>query len=523
MALQVKYGSTGSDVKKLQQTLNKNGYKLTEDGIFGAKTQAAVKDYQKKNGLDVDGIVGTNTWGALLKTNTTNTTATKAANTTATNTAGTVGTGFEYKDFSYDDFNYDKTYTAPEDFKYDDFQYGAYQESETVAAAKAALESQLANKPGGYQSQWQSQLDDAINKILNREKFSYDLNGDALYQQYKDKYIQQGKMAMADTMGQAAAMTGGYGNSYAAAVGNQSYQASLQQLNDIVPELYQMAYDRYNQEGQDLYNQYAMLGERENMDYSRYRDSVNDWQAERDYLTGRYDSERNFDYSKYADDRNFQYGKYADDRNLAYNQYVDDRNFDYNQYINDRNYEYDKYVNDRNFAYGQYADDKSYAYNDYRNQIEDAQWKANFDEALRQYNEQFAYQKDRDAVSDSQWREEMDRLLANDQISQEQWQAEMDRLLANDQITQDQWKAEMDRMLANDKISQEQWQKEMDRLLANDKTANDQWNKEFEEKYGAPVLTEGSQEYWDNYNSKYESGSFNNGTLTQDQIKQLHK
>ena len=78
-------------------------------------------------------------------------------------------------------------------------------------------------------------------------------------------------------------------------------------------------------------------------------------------------------------------------------------------------------------------------------------------------------------------------------------------------------------MLANDKISQEQWQKEMDRLLANDKTANDQWNKEFEEKYGAPVLTEGSQEYWDNYNSKYESGSFNNGTLTQDQIKQLHK
>ena len=445
MALQVQYGSRGSDVKKLQQTLNKNGYKLTEDGIFGAKTQAAVKDYQKKNGLDVDGIVGTNTWGALLKANTAtttasnakNTTATKAATTTAPNTSGTVGTGFEYKDFSYDDFQYD-----------------GYQESETVAAAKAALESQLANKPGEYQSQWQSQLDEAINKILNREKFSYDLNGDALYQQYKDKYIQQGKMAMADTMGQAAAMTGGYGNSYAASVGNQAYQQSLQQLNDIVPELYQMAYDRYNQEGQDLYNQYAMLGERENADYGRYRDSVNDWQTERDYLTGRYDTERNLDYSKYTDERNFQYGKYADDRN---------------------------------FAYGQYADDKSYAYNDYRNKIEDAQWQATFDESLRQYNEQFAYQKDRDAVSDSQWREEMDRLLANDQISQEQWQAEMDR------------------------------------FLANDKTANDQWNKEFEEKYGSPVLAEGSQEYWDNYNSKYESGNYNNGTLSQDQIKQLQK
>ena len=89
--------------------------------------------------------------------------------------------------------------------------------------------------------------------------FSYDFNADALYQQYKDKYIQQGKMAMADTIGQASAMTGGYGNSYAATVGNQAYQASLQNLNDIIPELYQMAYDRYNQEGQDIRNNIAML------------------------------------------------------------------------------------------------------------------------------------------------------------------------------------------------------------------------------------------------------------------------
>ena len=276
--------------------------------------------------------------------------------------------GFQYKDFEYD-----KT------FDYGDFSYGDYEESDAVKAAKAALEAQLAQKPGEYQSQWQAQLDATINKILNREKFSYDFNGDALYQQYKDKYIQQGKMAMADTMGQAAAMTGGYGNSYAATVGNQAYQQSLQQLNDIVPELYQMAYDRYNQEGQDLYNQYAMLGDRENTDYGRYRDTVADWQTERDYLTGRYDSERDYDYSKYTDDRNFKYNQYANDRDFAYGQFVDDRNF----------------------AYGQYADDKSYAYNDYRNAIEDAQWKAEFDEAVRQYDEQFKYQQDRDAAADS--------------------------------------------------------------------------------------------------------------------------
>lgn len=61
----VKNGSKGADVKSLQEALNKLGYGLTADGIFGPKTEAAVKDYQKKNGLDADGIVGPKTWAKL--------------------------------------------------------------------------------------------------------------------------------------------------------------------------------------------------------------------------------------------------------------------------------------------------------------------------------------------------------------------------------------------------------------------------------------------------------------------------
>ena len=118
----------------------------------------------------------------------------------------------------------------------------------------------------------QSQLNSIINSILNRKEFSYDLNGDALYQQYKDKYIQQGKMAMGDAIGQASAMTGGYGNSYAQSVGQQMYQKELQNLNDIVPELYQMALDKYNMEGQDLYNQYGMLSDDYNREYGAWND-----------------------------------------------------------------------------------------------------------------------------------------------------------------------------------------------------------------------------------------------------------
>ena len=98
--------------------------------------------------------------------------------------------------------------------------------------------------------------DEALQAYLNREDFQYDLNGDALYRQYKDRYMEMGKTAMQDTMGQAAALTGGYGSSYAQSVGHQAYNSYLQQLGDVVPELYQLAYDRYRDKGDRLYKSY---------------------------------------------------------------------------------------------------------------------------------------------------------------------------------------------------------------------------------------------------------------------------
>lgn len=212
---------------------------------------------------------------------------------------------------------------APEQTQNNGFSYADYTPSDAVTQAQALLQQNMASKPGEYQSAWQGQLTDKISQILNRDKFSYDLNADAIYQQYADQYIQQGKMAMMDTMGQAQAMTGGYGNSYAQSVGQQAYQGYLQQLNDIVPELYGMALDQYNQEGQELYNQAALMAQQEDQDYGRYMDSMNEWLSERDFLTGRYDSERDYDYGKYADDRDFSYGSFIDDRNYQYQQEQD--------------------------------------------------------------------------------------------------------------------------------------------------------------------------------------------------------
>lgn len=131
---------------------------------------------------------------------------------------------------------------------------------------------------GKFQFGQQKELDELTDKILNREKFSYDLNGDAFYNQYKDKFTQQGKMAMMDTMGQAAALTGGYGSSYAQQVGQQTYQGHLQNLNDVVPELYQLARDNYDREGDALAQQFSLLANQEEKEYERHRDQVADEQ-----------------------------------------------------------------------------------------------------------------------------------------------------------------------------------------------------------------------------------------------------
>jgi peptidoglycan hydrolase-like protein with peptidoglycan-binding domain len=58
-------GSQGAAVKELQEKLNALGYKLTVDGIYGNKTADAVKDFQSKNGLRADGIVGPKTMEKL--------------------------------------------------------------------------------------------------------------------------------------------------------------------------------------------------------------------------------------------------------------------------------------------------------------------------------------------------------------------------------------------------------------------------------------------------------------------------
>lgn len=194
---------------------------------------------------------------------------------------------------------------------------GGYMPSGSVQAALAYLEQVKASKPDAYQSRWDDELTSLYDQIRNRKKFSYDMGPDPLYLQYREQYQRLGRLAMQDTMGQAAALTGGYGSTYGEQVGQQAYNAYLQNLNDIVPQLQQQAYQRYQDEGTDLYSQYSLVKGRDDTDYGRYRDTVSDYYSDLSDARSAYNSERSLDQSQWETMLNY-WAQKANNENAAY-------------------------------------------------------------------------------------------------------------------------------------------------------------------------------------------------------------
>ena len=259
----VAYGSQGGAVKQLQSELNKRGYRLDEDGIYGKKTKAAVRDYQKKSGLTmVDGIAGDETWGSLLS-------APTMAEQQAAEQAAAAAAAEAARP--------EARVTESTARKLAELERG-YQPSEDVAAARAYRDSVAAMQPEDYTSGFEARLQELYDQIAGREAFSYDPEEDEMYKRYARLYAAQGAAAMEDTMGQAAALTGGYGSSYAQAVGQQAYDRYLGELASLVPELRQAALAEYTQEGKALTDRYGLLRQQESAAYDRWQDTVAQWQ-----------------------------------------------------------------------------------------------------------------------------------------------------------------------------------------------------------------------------------------------------
>ena len=155
---------------------------------------------------------------------------------------------------------------------------------EILGAYEDAINSPGVSMPSysapSYNAKYDAQIDELLNKLLNRDPFEYNEELDPLYQQYKDMYTKQGQLAMEDTMGQATALTGGYSSTYSQAVGQQMYNAYLNKVQEMLPEFYDRAYGQYQDEGTNLKNLYSMYIDRDQVDFQRYQQEVANAQAE---------------------------------------------------------------------------------------------------------------------------------------------------------------------------------------------------------------------------------------------------
>ena len=356
----LKNGSSGSEVKKLQQALIKAGYdvgKTGADGVLGKNTEAAIKKYQKDNGLAVDGIAGKNTQGLLYGTSINNSNKTNKTNTggntkTGTNTGSNkvVTDKGSAKDpvagtpkVEEPKTATNEPVTSPAGFTYGDFSYASWnpQDDPLIQQANALLQEHINSKPGEWVDPYKDTYMGYLSQYENRDPFSYDFNSDALYNQYKDQYIQQGQLAMMDTMGQAQAMTGGYGSSYAQTVGQQAYNQQLGQLNEIMPELYGMAYDRYNQEGQNLLDMYsAYLGLSE-QDYNKHQNNLNNWYTQLNYLTDSYNTEYSRGYDDYLLGYNNAWSEYSTDRAEEFDKWQTTQSQEFTASENEKNRQFE--------------------------------------------------------------------------------------------------------------------------------------------------------------------------------------
>lgn len=241
-------------------------------------------------------------------------------------TGGADGSGFVPAPLSPDD------YVAPDAPK-----YAGNRMADVEAAAKKVKEyapfSYDVEKPT-FDSKYTGMGEELISEILNREEFSYNAENDPLYSQFKKQYLREGERASQDAIGVAAAATGGIPSSYAVQAAAQAGNYYAAQLMDKIPELYQMAYNQYLNENQMKHSALDAVRGMEEFDYTKHRDDMNQWNADRNFAYGVHNDEygklldafdiaaklEETDYSRYLDnldqhnkDKEFDYGVHLDE------------------------------------------------------------------------------------------------------------------------------------------------------------------------------------------------------------------
>lgn len=206
-----------------------------------------------------------------------------------------------------------------------------------------------------YTNRWDDTILGLIDEILGREDFSYDPDTDPLYSQYRKAYIREGDRAAEDALGAAAAASGGLPSSYAQTAASQAGNYYAAQLTDKIPELQQLAYQKYLNDYNMLLSDLGVVQGQEASDYNKYLTDLN----------------------QYNTDRDFDYGAWLDRYNMLGNNLQAGLNMDA-QELERYLAELQQYNTDRDFYYGQLLDEINDQTNDFGTLVDMAQLAAGY-------------------------------------------------------------------------------------------------------------------------------------------------
>ena len=285
-----------------------------------------------------------------------------------------------------------------------------FQMPAAVTEADAYLSQQLKQIQSGKTS-YSDEVQAMMDKIVNRDKFSYDVDSDPLFQQALASAMNSGKQAMQNTIGQASALTGGYGSSYATTAGNQAYNAFIEDAYNNLPQYYQMAMEAYQMEGDEMYRQLGMYNDADAKEYERMVTAYDATYQHRNQIY-------NEAYGQFRDSKSDAFAS----ANLQLNEHGQRVNDAYNYYSavsNEANTMYDR-------AYSSWQDQVNTALQMAQLENSDYWSKTTFDENVREYEKNYArdvFESDRAYEQTEKWNQANMDFQASEAEKNRTWQS----------------------------------------------------------------------------------------------------
>ena len=166
--------------------------------------------------------------------------------------------------------------------------------------AKAKIENWEKERPKSYKSAYSQSIDSIVEELLSM-KFDGNIENDPLFNLTRDESIKQGLLAMEDTLGKALSMTGGYANSYAQSAAQGAYAKELSGYTQLIPELYEAAYDRFSDERESVKDAVKLLRSLDDSDFDRYTDMMKQYLSEGEMLFDNYNTLSKEEFDRFLD------------------------------------------------------------------------------------------------------------------------------------------------------------------------------------------------------------------------------